>query len=171
MVRQITEPAQIDTIFYDTPYYLVPDTGGELAYAILRRAFEETSQVAVATLLFYGRERLAVVSAASDIIRLHTLRFQDEITPRSQIKTPGLPQVAPAQIEAASQALERYSVAFHASDYRSRYTDKLNELVARKAKGLSAPKRAVTTPQTTPNNEVTETLQSLLANDPKSLQD
>jgi dihydrofolate reductase len=56
VIRQFSDAAEIDPIYYDTPYYLAPDQGGELTYAILRRAFERTHKIAIATFLFYGRK-------------------------------------------------------------------------------------------------------------------
>src|SRR5690606_3613988 len=105
----------------------VPGNGGEMIYSILRRAFEKTDRVAVATFLFYGRERLSAISLHEGVLRLQTLRFQEEIVPSSDIKMPALSQPSPAQIAVASRLLEHYSLPFHASDYRNQQTDLLNE--------------------------------------------
>ena len=78
VVQQVTDPQTIDTIYYDGPYYLVADRGGELVYSILRRAFEKTGLAAIITMLFYGRERLGVVTPVYGLLRLQTLRFDEE---------------------------------------------------------------------------------------------
>lgn len=170
VVRQITEMKDIDPMYYDTPYYLAPDRGGELAYAILRRAFEKTSKVAIVTFLFYGRERLGVVSPQQGVLRVQTLRFHEEILPRSEVHLPALPQPAPAQIAMASKLLEHFSVPFYASDYRNQQADLLGELIERKAKGLALKKRQPIAIDATPEDEVMARMKDMLSEDPRGLQ-
>lgn len=171
VVRQITEVSEISPIYYDSPYYLVPDKGGELMYSILRRAFEKMHKVAIATLLFYGHERLGVVSSHDGTLYFQLLRFHDEILPRSDAPSPALPQPSPAQISVASQLLERYNLAFHPSDYRNQQIDLLNELVERKAKGLPLKKREYIAESATPESEVIHKMKEMLADGPRTLHD
>ena len=169
VIRQFTDRAAIDPIYYDSPYYLAPDKGGELTYAILRRAFERTDKVAIATFLFYGRERLAVVSLQGEVIMIQVLRFYDEIVPWSDILTPALPQPSPAQISIASRLMEQYNAPFYARDYRNQQLDATYELIEAKAKGLPLKKRTKIAAETTPENEVTTKMKSMLGEDPKAL--
>ena len=169
VIRQITEASEIDSIYYDTPYYLVPDEGGELAYSILRQAFEKTGKVAIATFLFYGRERLVVVSSRDGMLHLQTLRFHEEIVPRSELRAPALPQPSPAQVTVATRLLERYTMPFHAGDYRDQQADVLNDLIERKAKGLPPKKSARIPSSTTPQDEVVVRMRQMLGEDPKAL--
>lgn len=170
VVRQIAEVGDVAAMYYDTPYYLVADQGGELAYAMLRRAFEKTNKIAIVTFLFYGRERLAVVSALEDVLYLQTVRFYDEIMPRSELRTPALPQASPAHVAVASRLLERYSMPFHLSDYHDRQTDTLLELIERKSKGLPLKKSATIPASATPEDEVLAKMEQMLGGDPKTLQ-
>jgi len=169
VIRQFTDRADINLIYYDSPYYLAPDQGGELTYAILRRAFERTNKVAIATFLFYGRERLALVSLQDEIIIVQTLRFYDEILPGSDIKLPAIPQPSPAQISIASSLMERYSAPFYARDYRNQQQDLIREVIEAKAKGLPVKKRESIAPETTPASQVSAKMKSMLGEDPKAL--
>lgn len=169
VIRQFTDRAAIDPIYYDNPYYLAPGKGGELTYAILRRAFERTNKVAIATFLFYGRERLAVVSLQGEVIMIQVLRFYDEIVPWSDVRTPALPQPSPAQISIASQLMERYNAPFYARDYRNQQLDMIQEVIAAKAKGLPLKKRTMIAPEATPDSEVSAKMKSMLGEDPKAL--
>jgi Ku protein len=56
--------AEIDPVFFETSYYVVPDRGGEKAYAILFRALQETGHVALARVGMYGREHVIIVRPA-----------------------------------------------------------------------------------------------------------
>lgn len=170
VVRQITEMNMINPIYYDKPYYMTPDKGGEMAYAVLRRAFEKTDKVAIATFLFYGRERLVAISITDGLLYAQVLRFQEEIVPKSEIKVPALSQPSPSQIAVASRLLDQYSLPFHASDYRNQQADLLNELIERKAKGLPLKKNVRVAAGATPEREVIEKMEQMLAEGPLALQ-
>ena len=169
VVRQITDAETIDQIYYSTPYYLTPDKGGELMYAVLRRAFEKTSKVAIATLLFYGRERLAMIISREGVLNLQMLRFHEEIMPQTTVRMPALPQPAPGQVSLASRVLDHYSMPFYASDYRNKQTDLLRILVERKARGLPLKKRTYIAGSTTPEDQIAGKMEKMLDEDPKSL--
>jgi len=161
IVRQFTDPAAIDPMYYNKPYYMVPDTGGELAYTVLHRAFEKAGKLAVVTYRYYERARLGIVRPYDGLLMLQQLRFADELLGRRDIKAPALPQPSPAQVRLAAAAIDRYVSPFYIDDYRNEQIDELNELVARKAKGLAPKRQPRIMPQTTPEDELTSTLESL----------
>lgn len=169
VVHQITEVHAVDPFYYDKPYYMTPDEGGEMAYSVLRRAFEKTRKVAIATFLFYGRERLAAVAIGDGLLTVQTLRFQEEIIPKSELKVPALSQPSPTQIRIASQLLEQYSLPFHTSDYRNQQDDFLNELIERRAKGLPPRKARQITRSATPEKEVIKKIEQMLTQTPCAL--
>ncbi len=169
-VRQFTYASEIEPIYYDKPYYMAPDTGGEQAYAILRRAFEKTGKVAIVTFLFYDRERLGMVSVRDSLLVLQTLRFAEEIVPRSEVRTPSLPQPVPDQVSTAARLIEHYSASFHAEDYRNQQQDHINELIERKSKGLAPRKQQRVAAETTPSDEITSRMKTMLGEKPKALQ-
>ena len=161
-IRQFTDAGHIPPIYYDKPYYLAPDKGGELGYAILRRALEKTGKVAIVTFLFYDREKLAAVSVSDGMIMLQTLRFQDEIVPRSEVKTPALPQPTPEQASAASRLIEHYTAPLYIEDYRNQQQDYVAELVERKAKGLPLKRQQHIAPETTPPDEIARKMKTMI---------
>lgn len=162
VVQQITDPQTIDPIYYDSPYYLVPDRGGELIYSIQRRAFEKTGLAAIITMLFYGRERLGVVTPVDGLLRLQTLRFDEEIISIGEIDKPALPRPSPTQVSVASELLERHNLPFHASDYHNQQLNLLSEMVDRKSKGLPLKRHQIIASDTTPEKEVVEKMRRML---------
>lgn len=161
IVRQFAEPDAIDPIYYDKPYYMVPGTGGELAYTVLRQAFQKAGKVALVTYMYYERARLGIVRHRDGMLILQQLHFADELVPRSKLKTPALPQPSPAQVNLAASLMDRYASNFYIDDYRNEQVDELNELIDRKAKGLAPKRRPRITPQTTPEDELTPALRAL----------
>jgi DNA end-binding protein Ku len=162
VVRQFSEPSHISSFYYEKPYYIVPGSGGELAYTIIRQALVQTNKVAVITYMSYEKEHIGIVSAMEGILFLQQLRFADEIIPRASIKTPTLPQPSPGYINSAIELIERYSAPFYIGDYRNQQTTALQELIERKAKGLPLKKVNKVAPQTTPEDQLMPQLRALL---------
>jgi hypothetical protein len=61
--------SEIDPVFFETSYYVVPDSGGEKPYATLFRALRETRHVALARVRMYGREHVGHHSAPASTDR------------------------------------------------------------------------------------------------------
>jgi DNA end-binding protein Ku len=72
--------AQIASIWYDRPHYLVPDDPvGEEAFSVIREAMASTNMVAIARLVLYRRERAVMLEPRERGIVLWTLRYGDEV--------------------------------------------------------------------------------------------
>lgn len=162
IVRQFSDSGAIDTVYYEKPYYMVPGKGGEIAYTLLRQAFNRTNKVAIATFLLYEKEHIGIISTTDGILMLQQLRFADEIVPRAQIKTPPLPQPAPEQVDAAVRLMERYSSPFYIEDYRNEQIDLLNEVIDRRSKGLPMRRKPQIAPRTTPEDEIMPKMRALV---------
>ncbi len=70
----------IDSIWFDTPYYLTPDDPvGEEAYCVIRDAMRATAMIGVSRLILNRRERAVILKPRDNGIVLWTLRFGDEV--------------------------------------------------------------------------------------------
>jgi DNA end-binding protein Ku len=70
--------AEIDPVFFETSYYVVPDRGGEKPYAILFRALQETGHVALTRVGMYGREHVVIVRPGKHGVLAHTIFYIHE---------------------------------------------------------------------------------------------
>ena len=82
-IEEFVEETAIDSTFYEAPYYLGPDKGGERPYALLREALSDTGKVAIGTYVMRGKEHLCMLKPEGDVIVLNRLRFAEEIRDRS----------------------------------------------------------------------------------------
>lgn len=78
---------------FENPYILVPDGSSTKAYRLLAHTMEEEERAGIATFVMRGREYLCAIIAERGILRMETLRFQDEIRTPEMI---GLPPLEPA---------------------------------------------------------------------------
>src|ERR1043166_6493495 len=97
--------AEIDPVFFETSYYVVPDPGGEKAYAILYEALKKTEHVALARVGMYGREHVVIVRPGEHGILAHTMFYTDEIRFENEFRAK-VEGVGPKELELAKTFLE-----------------------------------------------------------------
>ena len=125
---------EIDSIYYETPYYLQPEKSGVRAYALLRDALKKSGKVGLGTYVLRNRESLVVVKPQGDILLLNKIRFAEEIRDPEEIKVPS-GQTKPGELKMALQLISQLTTDFDISKYKDTYTDKLLKVIQAKAKG------------------------------------
>jgi DNA end-binding protein Ku len=135
----------VDTRFYDQPYYLVPQKGGEKAYALLRDALAETGKVGIGTFALRQKQHLAAVKAVGDALVLEMMRFEAELVDPAELSFPDSEKVhvRPQERQMAVQLIENLSQPFDPSKYKDEYTERLRAIIKAKAKG-----KKIATPDT-----------------------
>lgn len=133
---------EIDSVYFETPYYLEPDKSGERAYALLREALRKTKKVGVATFVMRNKEGLAILRANEKVIILNRIRFAEEVRDPSELKLPDAPTIKKAELDMAISLINQLTSKFDISGYKDTYTEQLLKLIHDKAKGVK-----VKTPQ------------------------
>lgn len=130
--------AEIDPIFFDTPYYLAPLEIGRKPYALLVKAMEDEHKVGIARFVLRTKQYLAALRSVNGILVLSTMVYPDEIQPSGAIEElDGLEDlnVSDRELTMARQLIESLSSAFTPEDYRDTYREQVLELLERKATG------------------------------------
>lgn len=126
---------QIDSIYFETPYYVAPDESGDKAYALLREALLKTAKVGIATFVMRNRENLAILRATEDVIILNKIRFAEEIRDASELNLPAKSGIKKGELEMAVSLIDQLSEDFDIAAYKDTYTASLLKLITAKAKG------------------------------------
>jgi DNA end-binding protein Ku len=137
---------EIDPIFFDHPYYLVPvgEAQGPIrAYQLLVRVMEEADQVAIGRFVLRTKEYLVAIRAKEGVLALTTMLFHDEVRPTDELPLPGKKKPAKAQLDQAVKLVEALAADFDPAAYKDRYTQRLRALVKKKEAGetIKAPAR------------------------------
>jgi DNA end-binding protein Ku len=138
-IEDFVDLEDIDPIFYDHPYYLVPDKGAGKAYGLLLEAMRESGKVAIARVVIRSKEQLvAIRPAAGDVLTMETMIFHDEVVPTDDLD--GVPdakdlKTTDRELKMAQQLIESLTSDFEPSKYHDEYREKVLELVERKAEG------------------------------------
>ncbi|MDB4897201.1 MAG: hypothetical protein JWN15_3463, partial [Firmicutes bacterium] len=128
---------QIDPVYYERTYYLEPGEGGAKAYALLRRAMEETGRIAIARVVIRTKESLAAIRVFKNgVLAMETMHFPDEI--RSPAGLTGIiePELRPQELEMAVNLVASMSAGeFEPEKFRNEYRQALLELIEGKVTG------------------------------------
>jgi DNA end-binding protein Ku len=137
-IEDFVELDQIDPIFYDHPYYLVPDTGAAKPYRLLMDAMEEAGKVGVARVVLRSKENLVALRPHQGVMTMETMLFADEvIEPDSfdELPADGDMKTTGRELEMAKQLIDSLSSDFDPGKYRDEYRDRVLDLIERKAQG------------------------------------
>src|SRR3954447_10218856 len=80
-IEDFVELADIDPVYYDHPYWLVPDKGAAKAYALLVQAMRQSGKVAIARVVLRNKEHLVALRASGPGLMMETMHFHDEVVP------------------------------------------------------------------------------------------
>ncbi|MFI5264941.1 MAG: Ku protein, partial [Candidatus Kapaibacterium sp.] len=136
----------IDSIYYEQPYYLEPDKGGEKAYALLREALKQVGKVGLAEFVMRNKEALAVIKPSGKALILNRIRFAEEIKSIEELNLPEITKTKPKESQMAIQLIDHLTDKFDISAYKDTYTDKLLKIIQEKAKGKK-PSKSVPKPK------------------------
>jgi DNA end-binding protein Ku len=137
-IEDFVDLADIDPIYYDHPYYLVPDKGAAKAYGLLLNAMEASGKVAIARVVLRSKEQLVAIRPAGELLMMETMIFHDEVVPHDDLDD--LPdakelKASDRELKMAQQLIDSLSSEFEPERYHDEYREKVLELIERKASG------------------------------------
>ncbi len=134
-ITDFVNESEIDSMYYETPYYLAPDKSGIRPYALLREALLKTKKAGVASFVMRNKESLAILRASGDAIVLNRIRFEEEIRDTKDLALPAKKEVKPAELKMAISLIDQLSGKFDISKYKDTYTEALLKVIQAKSKG------------------------------------
>jgi DNA end-binding protein Ku len=138
-IQEFVDQKEVDSIYFEQPYYLEPDKSGVRPYALLREALKKTGKVGVATYVLRTKQSLAIIKPLDDIIVLNKIRFQEEIRDRSELIVPPRDEIKSKELEMAVALVKQLSEHFDISAFKDTYSGELMKMIEAKAKGKKLP--------------------------------
>jgi DNA end-binding protein Ku len=137
-IEDFVDLDEIDPVYYDHPYYLVPDKGATKAYGLLLGAMKKANKVAIARVVLRSKEQLVAIRPSGDVLMMETMLFHDEVVPAHDIED--LPEgkelkATDRELKMAQQLIDSLSSEFDPTSYRDEYREKVLELIEMKASG------------------------------------
>jgi DNA end-binding protein Ku len=131
-VVEFVPSEQIDPIMFDRSYFLEPDKSAAKAYALLRRALEQTDRTAIAQFSLRQKTRLAALRTRGKVLMLQTLLWDDEVR---EADFPNLKEdirVSSQELKMASSLIDNMAASFTPDKFSDEYQDQLRQLIAAK---------------------------------------
>jgi len=140
-ITEFVPLAKIDPIYFDKPYYLGPDKGGDKAYRLLAAAMEETGRAALGRYAARGKQYLVLLRPLGEGLVLQQLHYADEVRSLSDVPMAAA-EVKEAELKLAVQLVDQISSeAFRPEAYEDDVRKRVRDLIQRKVDGqqISAP--------------------------------
>jgi DNA end-binding protein Ku len=136
-IEKFVPAESIDRLYWEHPYFLVPD--GKIAlqpFAVIRAAMEQAGQVAIGRVVMAQRERMVALEPRGKGIIATTLRSHDEVRDAKQFFDDiATPRTDKSMVEVARKIMQQLESGFDPKTFKDRYEDALRELIKRKRKG------------------------------------
>jgi DNA end-binding protein Ku len=137
-VTDFVDLEAVDPIFYERTYWLGPaDDTGKQAYGLLVAAMEDKEKVAIGTVVMRNKQYLAAIRPLDGALAMSTMRFADEVVPRSDVD--GVPnrrtKPEPKALKLATQIIESLAAEWKPEQYHDNYAEELRARIERKDEG------------------------------------
>jgi DNA end-binding protein Ku len=159
-IKQFADEDEIDSRYYEKPYYLEPDKGAERAYTLLRDALARSHKVALAKYAMRARDNMAVIKPIGNALVLVQMRFPADLRDAGDLKFP-TEKAKKEELEMALALIKQLDKPFIPEDWHDTYTEELEEIIKDKAKGHK-PKKQGKEPQETKVKDLMDTLRASL---------
>ena len=130
--------AEVNSIYYETPYYAFPEKNGNKAYALLRDALKKEGKAGLGSFVLRTRENLCIIKADENVIVVNRIRFAEEIRKPEELKIPASVN-KPAEMKMAIALINQLTTKFDIAKYKDTYTEKLIKIIKAKSKGKLKP--------------------------------
>lgn len=148
-IIEFVKENEIDPLYYEKPYYLVPDKGADKSYHLLIKALEETETVGLAEFMMRNRMHICALKAKDGVLLLHQLRYQEEIREAPQVEKSKSEKISAKEVELAKKLINQLTEKFNPSDFKDTYASELKKVIKAKAAGkeihIAEPRKATAT--------------------------
>jgi DNA end-binding protein Ku len=127
---------EIDPVYFDSTYYMVPEKGAGKAYALLLEAMRKSKKVAIARVVLRQKQHLVALRPLRNALSMETMLYADEVVSPETLE--GLPEdveVTDRELAMAQQLIDSLADEFKPERYRDDYRERVLEMIERKAEG------------------------------------
>jgi DNA end-binding protein Ku len=157
-ITEFVPAAAVDPVYYDKPYYLGPDKGGEKAFRLLVEAMKKTDRVALAKWAARGKQYLVMIRPKDHGLVMQQLLYADEVKPISEVPV-GDADVKEPELKLAMQLIDQIaSDEFHPEHYEDDVRKRYHEAIQKKVEG-----QEVTAAPEAPRAQIIDLMEALKA--------
>lgn len=148
---------EIDSKYFEKPYFLEPEKKSDHAYVLLREALRKARLVGIVRFVLHNREHIGALKPEGNMLMVEQMRYETEMRSPAALAVPGKQAVAEKEMELARLLIAQLTKPFDPAEYSDTYTEELERVIAEKAKGRK-PKKKGQAPQPTAVPDLMSTL-------------
>lgn len=134
-IHSFVDPEKIDPMYYERPYYLMPDKKSGKVYSLLREALKKSHRVGIATFVLRTKEYLGALRPCGNALVLDTMHFADEIREAEGVPE-GKPDIKTAELKMTQELIESMEETnFEADQFSDTYAEAVQKMIERKLEG------------------------------------
>lgn len=134
-ILEFVKAADIDPIYYDASYFMVPEDAGKKAYELLFQTMQKSGFSAIAKIAMHQREYTVVIRPHSQGLTLHTMFYPEEVREIPEFGKDTNVQIRPQEVALAEKLVEGLAGDFDPSKYHDEYQTQLGKLIEAKKEG------------------------------------
>jgi DNA end-binding protein Ku len=144
-VTQFVDRDELDPVFFEKPYFVVPENDVQAeAFAVVRKALQNTKKVALGKIAFGGREHLVAVATPADDklagMMAYTMRYAEELRdPADYFTDIKKVTVDEDQLSLAQELIKRKAAKFAPEKFKDEYEAALRQMVEAKVQHAPIP--------------------------------
>jgi DNA end-binding protein Ku len=133
-ILEFVKAEEVDPVFFDASYYLLPDEAGERPYTLLFEAMRRSGYVSIAQLTMHNREHTVIVRPGRHGLLLHTMFYNEEVRAVDEFRTDAS-QVKEKELELAMLLVDNLAASFEPAKFKDSYRENLRNMIDAKIRG------------------------------------
>lgn len=148
-IEDFVKEEDVDPRYFEKPYYLVPQKGGDKAYVLLRESMKETGTIGIGRVTLREKQYLAAIKPLGDAIVLDLLRFASEVVDPGELRFPEEADLKPQELKMAKSLIENLLGEFEPERYPNQYKINIEKIIQGKLKGKNVNLKEAEEPEVT----------------------
>jgi len=133
-ILEFVKANDVDPVYFESSYYMMPEEAGRRPYALLTKALEESEYYAIAKLTMHNREYTVIVRPHEHGLMLHTMYYADEVREVEGFGAPDV-ELKEAEVKVAHQLIEALAAEWEPEKFHDTFQDNLKNLIQTKLEG------------------------------------
>ncbi len=133
-ILEFVKAAEVDPVYFESSYYMVPEEAGRRPYALLTKALEESDFVAIAKLTMHNREYTVFLRPHKGGMMLHTMYYAEEVKEVESFGAPDV-EIKDSELKIAHQLIEALADEWDPKKYHDTFQENLKKMIATKLEG------------------------------------
>jgi DNA end-binding protein Ku len=133
-IVQFVKAEEIDPIYFEKPYYIIPANGGEKSYRLLLKALDKAGTVGIAEFMLRNRDHICAIKPYNDVLMLDQMRYSEEIKAAPEVEAKN-EKVTEKELQLALKLVEQLTEKFKPDAFKDTYITELKKVIKAKAAG------------------------------------